>query len=342
MPIAVTSQQIQDLIDKVENGDITAGYRSLSALGFHYADWAFGVAKENTIAGVSAVNFLEGTASAGVGGLPGQTLSQETMQSIKKGMARAYLDVLALQAENNGGIASQDINAPDVWEIHRLVFEQNGLSIENWTLDAPFKVIERVYGPEVLEATWSLLRDTSGIYADAIVGNTIILATMWVASKESGDPEIRAWADAWMQHVPVVSYLYNEMSWGNALLAYIEYATLWVPPALNIKDILTDLGGGILDLIISPAYGDEPLSENQILIGSKDIDSINGTAKAELLYGGAGNDTLTGNGGNDLLQGGQGTDTYIYASGDGFDAIVAIPGLQSRSVASLGVTQRVH
>jgi Ca2+-binding RTX toxin-like protein len=320
MPIAISSQDIQTLITKVQNGDITAGYRSLSALGFHYVDWAFGVAKENTIAGVSAVNFLEGTASAGVGDLPGQTISQESMQSIKKGMALAYLEVLSHQAETHGGIASQDIDVPDVWAIHKTVFERNGLSIENWTLDAPFKVIERVYGPEVLEATWSLLRDTSGTYADAIVGNTIILATMRVASKESGDPEIRAWADTWIQHVPVVSYLYNEMSWGNALLAYIEYATLWVPPALNIKDILTDLGGGILDLIISPAYGDAPLSENQILIGSKGIDSINGTEKAELLYGGVGNDTLIGNGGNDFLQGGQGSDTYIYTTGDGFDA----------------------
>jgi Ca2+-binding RTX toxin-like protein len=75
-----------------------------------------------------------------------------------------------------------------------------------------------------------------------------------------------------------------------------------------------------LDLLISPEYGDAPLSENKILIGSKGIDSINGAEKAELLYGGAGNDTLIGNGGNDFLQGGQGNDTYIYNSGDGFDA----------------------
>jgi Ca2+-binding RTX toxin-like protein len=85
---------------------------------------------------------------------------------------------------------------------------------------------------------------------------------------------------------------------------------------------LTDLGGGIYDFILSPAYGDAPLSEHKILIGSKEVDSINGTEKAELLYGGAGNDTLIGNGGNDFLQGGLGNDTYIYTSGDGFDAIV--------------------
>ena len=325
MPIAVTSQQIQDLIDKVENGDITAGYRSLSALGFHYADWAFGVANGNTIAGVSALNFLEGTALAGVDSLTCQALSQERIQSIKKGMALAYLDVLAAQAEDNGGIASQDINASDVWKIHSDVFIANGLSIQNWTLDAPFRIIEKLFGSETVETVWVQLRDTGGYYADASLWNLKILAFMWAESGDP-DPEIQAWADTWMKNVPVFSHLYNEMSWGGALKFLIDGIVEWVPPALNIKDILTDLGGGIFDLLISPDYGDAPLSENKILIGSKGIDSINGTEKAEILYGGAGDDTLIGGGGNDFLQGGLGNDTYVYTKGDGFDAIVDTDG----------------
>jgi Ca2+-binding RTX toxin-like protein len=57
-----------------------------------------------------------------------------------------------------------------------------------------------------------------------------------------------------------------------------------------------------------------------IVFGGNDDDNINGDIKGDHLYGGAGNDTLMGGGGNDYLEGGAGNDTYLYTSGDGFDA----------------------
>jgi hypothetical protein len=57
-----------------------------------------------------------------------------------------------------------------------------------------------------------------------------------------------------------------------------------------------------------------------IIFGSNGVDTLNGDGKGDRLYGGGGNDTLTGGGGNDYLEGGSGNDTYIFNSGDGFDA----------------------
>lgn len=81
------------------------------------------------------------------------------------------------------------------------------------------------------------------------------------------------------------------------------------------------------------------LSDHQIVFGTKEADSLQGSDDSDHLYGMAGddrlngvagndylegqsgNDVLTGGAGNDLLFGGRGYDGYIYASGDGYDVI---------------------
>jgi Ca2+-binding RTX toxin-like protein len=98
-------------------------------------------------------------------------------------------------------------------------------------------------------------------------------------------------------------------------------------PAFN-----TVVGAGTSNLIVNMSLGDtnldlsgvtfqnwhQFLADNQIqlngrndqsetLIGSQEIDEING---------GGGNDTLDGRGGNDVLKGGAGNDTYIIDAGD--------------------------
>ena len=69
-------------------------------------------------------------------------------------------------------------------------------------------------------------------------------------------------------------------------------------------------------------------STDKYVIFGDDItnDNLWGHVGVDHLYGGFGNDTLTGNGGNDYLEGGAGNDTYIYNTGDGFDAIVDSDG----------------
>jgi Ca2+-binding RTX toxin-like protein len=93
----------------------------------------------------------------------------------------------------------------------------------------------------------------------------------------------------------------------------------------------TDTGGDELDGTISVTDVDisainYPLSDwvkNGIsYIGGAGNDRIYGTVYSDKLIGGADNDILAGRKGNDQLYGGAGNDTYIYNSGDGFDALV--------------------
>lgn len=201
MPSAVSSTEIQQLIVDVNAGNYTAAYDYLSVRGYAYADWANGVAQGNSIAGVSALEFLEGTAMMGVGGSVGQTLSTETIESVRQGMALEYLNVLAREATANGGMTADDIKAQDVWQIHKDVFEANNLSIENWTLNEPFKIYQKLYGDQILEDFWMQLRDTGGTGADAMSANATVFWKMFESS-QSSDTEIRLLAENWMKFVP--------------------------------------------------------------------------------------------------------------------------------------------
>ena len=59
---------------------------------------------------------------------------------------------------------------------------------------------------------------------------------------------------------------------------------------------------------------------NDYLEGNEDNDTLDGGAGNDKLLGGQGDDSLKGGTGSDILQGGLGNDTYIYTTGDGFDA----------------------
>lgn len=63
---------------------------------------------------------------------------------------------------------------------------------------------------------------------------------------------------------------------------------------------------------------------NDYLEGNGQNDILSGGSGNDKLLGGKGDDTLGGGTGNDTLEGGLGNYTYIYNSGDGFDAIVDI------------------
>ena len=246
MPNSITSSQIQSLISTVNSGNVTDAYDYLSTQGYAYADWANGVAKGNTIAGASALEFLQGTALMGVGSSVCQTLSLETIQSIKQGMAREYLEVLAQQAQDNYGVTSKDINAQDVWTIHQKVFEQNNLSIKNWTLDAPFQIYQKLYGDQVLEDFWTEVRSTGGTGLDAMTANLTVLLKMKEYA-QSSNLEISSLAESWMQAVPG---FFSAEQWGKLSDVLSNFGT-----SLNLKDISVYLGKSLSDFLITPAYG---------------------------------------------------------------------------------------
>ena len=68
--------------------------------------------------------------------------------------------------------------------------------------------------------------------------------------------------------------------------------------------------------------GSDVLVNISSVTGSGYDDVLSGNELANTLAGGLGNDTLQGGKGNDVLTGGLGDDTYVFARGDGADAIV--------------------
>ena len=111
-PQTLTQQQLLDYANQLQNGtlqDVHQVYADLYSKGYNYAGWADGVASEDTIAGVSAVNFLTETALMGWGGPQCRNLPSATLDSIRIQMAKGYVDALVRKAEQAGGSVSEDV-----------------------------------------------------------------------------------------------------------------------------------------------------------------------------------------------------------------------------------------
>ena len=200
MPQPLSYNTIQQLIVSANSDEISSVYNTLYSLGYSYTGWANGVVQEDTIAGVSAQAFLNGTALMGIGSLACQSLSAQTINNIEQGMAIAYLNVLSNQAYANGGITgstNQDINAQDVWTIHTQVFQDNNLSIDNWTLNTPFTLIQQTLGSLALENFWEALRNTGGTGLDGTIDNSAVLVLM-IGFSQNNNPNISAQAQNWL------------------------------------------------------------------------------------------------------------------------------------------------
>ena len=250
MTNALSKNQIAQIKATEAAGDISSAYDALSNQGYGYAGWAGGVARGDTIAGVAAVDYLKGTALMGVGASSCQTLGDEKILAIKTGMADGYLRTLDKIADTlgNNGMVSRDISADEVLQIHTEVFQKNGLSIDNWTLNAPFTIIRKLEGDEGVERYWEFMRDTKG--ADSYDGIVANLATLAFMHKQtlSADPEIRGLAEKWMQDVPGI-YDWNQID--RSLHVALAVASVKTRSRLReLADLLDeqDVGGVIADI----------------------------------------------------------------------------------------------
>lgn len=66
--------------------------------------------------------------------------------------------------------------------------------------------------------------------------------------------------------------------------------------------------------------------EQKIIFGSKNGDTITGSANSDHLYGKDGNDEITSGSGVDYIEGGKGNDSYYFNAGDGRNTIFDIEG----------------
>jgi hypothetical protein len=199
MANTLTLTQLDAYQLQLNTGDISGVYTSLLNNGYAYAGWAGGVADGDTVSGVAALDFLTDSAMVGAFGPECTVLSPERIQTIKQQMAQSYLDTLkAIADASSSDSVSRDITAQEVWNFHEVVFDANGLSIGNWTLNIPFALVENKFGAEGLETFWEVLRDTEGKGLDAISANAGVVAMMMALAADSSDPATQAQAEAWL------------------------------------------------------------------------------------------------------------------------------------------------
>jgi len=241
-PVPLELAQLSELQKKLDRGDIHGFYKDLLNQGYLYAGWADGVARENTLAGVAAVEFLTGTAGTGIAGQKGVVLTGTQIHSIKADMAQAYLSTLVQIADTYPDNSThRDISATEMYQFHKEVFENNGIGIQNWTLYAVFEIIERLEGHEAVERLWTKLHATEGDYADATIANFEILILMkdW---SSSSDPEIAALAKDWLEHVPGVfsagQWLRSVVTAGSTLGHEMTPALLLMTQAMSPAPLL--------------------------------------------------------------------------------------------------------
>ena len=73
-------------------------------------------------------------------------------------MAEGYLNFL----QSNIGRTPRDVHFDEMRDFHKKVFERHGLSIDNWTLETPMKLIGRYEGKQKQEEIWQKLLATRG------------------------------------------------------------------------------------------------------------------------------------------------------------------------------------
>ena len=135
-------------------------YSDLLSKGYNYAGWAKGVAEaegmtwsslpKGETTGRAAVMFMKDSS--------GQTFSEQKLNQIRVGMAEGYLNFL----QSNIGKPPRDVRFDEMRDFHRDVFRENGLSINNWTLETPMKLIGRYEGKQKQEEIWQKLLATLG------------------------------------------------------------------------------------------------------------------------------------------------------------------------------------
>ena len=157
----------QQVIDRYKNDikqnhiqGVVRTYSDLLSKGYNYAGWAKGVAEaegmtwgslpKGETTGRAAVMFMKDSS--------GQTFSEQKLNRIRVGMAEGYLNFL----ESRLGEPPRDVNFKEMRRFHEKVFEKNGLSIDNWTLETPMKLIGKYEGERRQEEIWQKLLATRG------------------------------------------------------------------------------------------------------------------------------------------------------------------------------------
>ena len=167
----VSSQELQQYREVIHTRGVAGAievYAALQEKGYTYAGWAKGVAEGKGASGRTALNYMNLKA--------GTLIDCATVNKIRVEMALQYLDTLQKQAnKKNGETISRDITFDEMRTFHETVFQENGLTIDNWTLEEPMRLIEKYFGKEEKERRWQEISKTEGDGIDASLANTILM-----------------------------------------------------------------------------------------------------------------------------------------------------------------------
>ncbi len=171
--------------------------------GYKYAGWALGVANGDTFTGQSALQFLQGTALMGLDSQTCKNLSAAQIDQVRIKMAEATLDKMIEVANNEGGgYLKRELDYRETQEFHEAAFKSIGLSIQNWTLQAPMDLLPKAYGQAFTEKVWAALRDTGGTGLDSLLISSGLSATVFYLSLTSSDAAVVQQAQQWLTQVP--------------------------------------------------------------------------------------------------------------------------------------------
>ena len=209
-PQQLTVQQIQNYQDQIKNAGSLAQqkaaaiavYQDLYSKGYNYAGWALGVATGNTITGTAALDYLTGSALMGIDSNACRNLSAAQIDKIRVDMAFNTMEQMRREAALTGGTLTQDLRFDRVAAAHEKTFNDNNLSLSNWTLNTPMALYREAYGDTAAEQLWTKIRETGGDGFDGVMASTQLMGAMGKLAFESNAPNVRQQALAWMDQVP--------------------------------------------------------------------------------------------------------------------------------------------
>lgn len=129
MPMELTNVDLSHAKSLLDSAGPSAMYDYLSQKGYQYATLANGVAKGDSVAGEVAIGFMKSASSDA-----GHIMSENDVNRIRGDMADKYIMALRAKLDDNG-VVSSDITHNEAWDFHRVVFNENGLSVDAWTLN---------------------------------------------------------------------------------------------------------------------------------------------------------------------------------------------------------------
>ncbi|MDF7676661.1 calcium-binding protein [Neisseriaceae bacterium ESL0693] len=197
----ITLAQIRGWQEQIKNGtlsDVGKVYDELGSYGYHYANWAKGVATGGTATGQGAVKFMNSVYKEKHNG---ENMSQDLINSIRRDMALEYLRYLEREADKNGGTVSHDTDYESMRKFHEIVFDAHDLNIDYWTLNAPMSIIanhasgEGKTGKQIADEVWEELWQTDGstpvggFYSSLLYAITLDQSRGYMyIDKDSGQP----------------------------------------------------------------------------------------------------------------------------------------------------------